>query len=173
MAEISLVYLGLGGNLGDVAKHFEHAQQALDSHPKITVLRTSSQYISKAWGGGVVDVSAQNDYLNQVIELETSVSTENLLRFSQQLEREAGRNPQAQRWAARTLDIDILLYGQQLQCTSVLELPHPRMLLRAFVLKPLAELSPELQIPGAGQVLAALQALSPTERNNTQRFAVV
>ncbi|MCF6225556.1 MAG: 2-amino-4-hydroxy-6-hydroxymethyldihydropteridine diphosphokinase [Xanthomonadales bacterium] len=169
-ADISLVYLGLGGNLGDVAMHFEQARQALESHPKITSLRASSQCISKAWGGGVVDVSKQNDYLNEVVELETRLPAKDLLGFCQQLELEAGRNPQAERWAARPLDIDILLYGQQLICTSTLELPHPRMLMRAFVLKPLAELSPKLQIPGASQVLAALQALSPTERNTTQRF---
>lgn len=172
VAESSLVYLGLGGNSGAVAQHFERARQALNSHSDITLLRASSHYTSKAWGGGVVDVSMQDDYLNQVVELETTLSAVELLRYCQQLELEAGRNHRAERWTSRPLDIDLLLYGQQVVRTTMLELPHPRMLMRAFVLKPLAELSPELQIPGAVQVFAALQALSTAERNSTQWLVV-
>lgn len=170
VAKVSQVYLGLGGNLGDVTRRFEQVLQAFVRHPDIALLRVSSLYSSKAWGGGELDVSMQDDYLNQVVELETKMPPGELLHHCQQLERAAGRNHQAKRWAARPLDIDILLYGQQELNTDLLELPHPRMLMRAFVLKPLAELSPDLQIPGASQVYMALQALSSTERNNTQRL---
>ncbi|MBE9547791.1 MAG: 2-amino-4-hydroxy-6-hydroxymethyldihydropteridine diphosphokinase [Proteobacteria bacterium] len=161
-----LVYLGLGGNLGDVHTQFELARQVLSSHPLITSLRSSSNYLSKPWGGGVIDITVQNDYLNQVVEIRTTLSADSLLHFCQQLELEAGRDHLADRWSARPLDIDILLYGQQQLSSAELEVPHPRMLQRAFVLLPLSELNPDLQIPGAARLSDALKALPVSEHRN-------
>ncbi len=157
------VYLGLGGNVGDVSGHFKHAQQALIRHPEIQSFKCSSIYQSKPWGGGIIDVSAQEDYLNQVVEIKTSLSASKLLGFCQRIEHQRGRNHLANRWSARALDIDILLYGNEQVSSVDLEIPHPRMLQRAFVLLPLYELSPNLIIPDAGSVKVALASLEADE----------
>ena len=157
------VYLGLGGNLGDVHAQFGSARQALSAHPEITQLRVSSNYRSKPWGGGIIDVSRQQDYLNRVMELKTMLPAVELLHLCQQIERDAGRDHHADRWSARPLDIDILLYGQEQISSALLEVPHPRMLQRAFVLLPLSELNPDLDIPGAGRLADALKGLSSEE----------
>lgn len=167
--EAVLVYLGLGGNLGDVRAQFESARQVLSLHSAIICLRSSPDYLSTPWGGGVVDVSSQADYLNQVLEIKTTLPVTQLLSICQKIERGAGRDHQAEPWSARTLDIDILLYEQQQLRSSVLEIPHPRMLQRAFVLKPLADLSPYMLIPGSGRVIDALGRLSAKERDSTQQ----
>jgi len=163
-----LVYLGLGGNLGNVCAQFELTRRMLSSDPAITSLRSSSNYQSKPWGGGIIDVSTQDDYLNQVLEIKTTLTATELLGLCQKIELGAGRDQYANRWSARPLDIDILLYGQQRLRSSVLEIPHPRMLQRAFVLRPLSELAPDLCIPGAGRVNDALDLLSAKERDSTQ-----
>lgn len=139
---MSLVYLSIGGNLGDVAKAFEAAIQQLRDNPATQALRLSPLYRTAAQG-----VVEQPDFLNAVIELKTELSPEHLLELCQSIETNLGRRRE-QRWGPRTLDIDILLYDELTVESPQLSLPHPRLAERAFVLKPLADLRPELCLFG-------------------------
>lgn len=124
-------YIGLGANLGDARATVERAIAALASLG--TVVRRSSLYRTAPWGK--LD---QPDFVNAVVLLETALEPEALLGELQRLEREFGR-VRGERWGPRMLDLDILTYGDIHLATTELEIPHPRMLERAFVLVPLAE----------------------------------
>ncbi len=130
-------YVALGANLGDAQAAVRQALRDLDGLPQTRCLRASSLYRSAP-----VDSSGP-DYINAVAELRTSLSAHALLAELQRLELLAGRE---RPWfnAPRTLDLDVLLYGELQLDDPVLTLPHPRMLERAFVLLPLAEIAPEL-----------------------------
>ncbi len=153
------VYLGLGGNQGDVTANFLAVAASLKQSPVISWLRASSIYHSKPWGAGEHDLSAQADYLNQVVEIETELSPTALLQSTQTLELLAGRDSNAERWAARPLDIDILLYSDKEISLPQLTIPHPRMCERAFVLVPLLELDAALNGPGRKSFTVALKRL--------------
>ena len=155
--------MGLGGNQGDVRCAFFKVKKSLLAWPQISSIKTSPSYRSAPWGGGIVDVSEQQDYFNQVLALQTQLPAAKLLEVCQGLENQAGRNRAAARWAARPLDIDILLFGQEQIELPELIIPHPYILQRAFVLKPLFDLDPDLNIPGFGSVLQALNELSSEE----------
>jgi len=139
-------YLGIGSNLERPREQIARAVQSITVHPAITLLRQSPWYGSKAIGPG-----KQPDYLNGVIEIETSLGPEQLLQALQKIEADQGRTHDV-RWGARTLDIDILLYGDQQIHSTTLEIPHPRILERNFVLIPLADLNPQLPLSWLGQV---------------------
>ena len=140
-------WVGLGANLGDAAAALRQALQALAHTPGICLLRTSSLYRSAP-----VDAHGP-DYLNAVAEIATTLSPHDLLAALQALEHAAGRE-RPYRNAPRTLDLDLLLYGDECVTTPDLTVPHPRMFERAFVLRPLAELAPQ-QVPA--QALHAVQ----------------
>ncbi len=128
-------YLLLGTNLGDRAKHLEAARTELSrSAGKITAL--SSVYETAAWG-----ITEQPDFWNQVVALETDLLPETLLAAILAIELSLGRS-RDQRWGARTLDIDILYYNDQLIETPLLSVPHPQIAYRRFTLAPLAEIAP-------------------------------
>ncbi|MCS4293484.1 2-amino-4-hydroxy-6-hydroxymethyldihydropteridine diphosphokinase [Comamonas sp. BIGb0152] len=131
------VWIGLGANLGDRGEALRLALQQLDASAGVAVQAVSSLYASRP-----VDSSGP-DYLNAVAELRTALSAHQLLRLLQQLELDAGRE-RPYRNAPRTLDLDVLLYGSRATVIAMpdLELPHPRMWQRAFVLAPLQELQP-------------------------------
>lgn len=139
-------WVGLGANLGDPAAALRQAVRALAHTPGIRLLRTSSLYRSAP-----VDAGGP-DYVNAVAEIATTLGPHALLAALQALEQAAGRE-RPYRNAPRTLDLDLLLYGDQHIATPDLTVPHPRMFERAFVLRPLAELAPQ-QVPPA-----ALQAV--------------
>ncbi len=129
-------YVGLGANLGDAPAAVRQALRDLATLPGTRLRQASSLYRSAP-----VDASGP-DFVNAVAELETTLGPEALLAELQRLEQAAGRE-RPWRNAPRTLDLDLLLYGDVRQDDPVLTLPHPRMLARAFVLLPLAELAPE------------------------------
>lgn len=141
------VYLGLGSNLGESVELLESAIDELDRSPHFTLIRKSSIYRSKP-----LDNMQQPDYYNMVIEGETDSPPEILLDLTQAVENSHGRQRDGERWQSRTLDIDILLFGQQIIKTSRLLIPHIGIAERDFVLFPLNELAPELMIPLLGQV---------------------
>jgi len=134
------VYLGLGSNLGDREAMLQAAVRALES-PRLRILRVSPVYETEP-----VDVSGQHWFLNQVAEAETDLFPLQLLHRTAKVEAQLGRRRLAPQ-GPRTIDIDILLYGNSIVTTPALEIPHPRFRARRFVLAPLADLAPELRDP--------------------------
>jgi 2-amino-4-hydroxy-6-hydroxymethyldihydropteridine diphosphokinase len=134
------IYLGLGSNVGDRRAHLEAGLAALP--PAVGVLRRSPIYETEPWG-----FTDQADFLNMVIEGETDLSPQELLKGLKDIEAQVGRKPTF-RNGPRELDIDMLLYDDLILAEGRLRVPHPALHDRAFVLAPLADLAPELQIPG-------------------------
>ena len=145
------IYLGLGSNLGDRAEHLEQALAAL-SAAEIRVLRRSSLYATEPVG-----FAPQHWFLNCVVEAETERMPRQLLRATQQVERDLGRR-RTVRNGPRTVDIDILLYASHVVSMPDLEIPHPRMAERRFVLVPLREIAPALRHPTLRRSIAELLA---------------
>jgi 2-amino-4-hydroxy-6-hydroxymethyldihydropteridine diphosphokinase len=140
-----LAFIGLGANLGDARGALDAAFVALAGLPHTTLQRASSLYRSSP-----VDSSGP-DYLNAVVQLETRLTPRKLLAELQRIELTHGRE-RPYRNAPRTLDLDLLVHGSCRSASAVLTLPHPRLQQRAFVLRPLAELAPELVIAGVGAI---------------------
>ena len=149
---MTTAYIGLGANLGDALASLQQAAQALSATPGIAAFRLSRFYRSAP-----VDASGP-DYVNAVAEIHTSLAAPALLAALQKIEHDHGRL-RPYRNAPRTLDLDLLLYGDEVIETPDLTVPHPRMHERAFVLRPLQELAPALQLR-QGTLAALLQACS-------------
>jgi 2-amino-4-hydroxy-6-hydroxymethyldihydropteridine diphosphokinase len=141
------VFIGLGANLGDPRNAVTEAIQAIAALPQLSLIRQSSLY-----GSAPVDAGG-SDYVNAVVEVHTALDAHALLAQLQSIEDAAGR-ARPYRNAPRTLDLDILLYGQQAVHDEVLVIPHPRMEQRAFVLRPLAEIAPALVTAAQLQAVA-------------------
>jgi 2-amino-4-hydroxy-6-hydroxymethyldihydropteridine diphosphokinase len=138
----STVYLSLGGNLGDPAKSMGAALRMLDADADTRVTGVSSLYRTPPWGK--LD---QPDFLNAAAGLSTDLSPRALLDLCLDAERKLKR-VREERWGPRLIDIDILVFGDRVIHETGLEVPHPRMLQRAFVLAPLAEIAPGLVVGG-------------------------
>ncbi len=151
------VVIGLGANLGDARSTLTWALQQLAAHPAVQLQRVSSLYRTRP-----VDAGGP-DYLNAVALLTTSLDPQALLGLLQALEQQAGRE-RPYRNAPRTLDLDLLLYGQRTLNTAQLTLPHPRMHERRFVLEPLAEIAPNLEVPGQGSAISLQQKKAADQR---------
>lgn len=147
------VYIGLGANLGDARAMLEHALLRLAALPHSRLRAQSSLYSSAPVDAG------GDDYINAVALLETELDALSLLHELQQIELACGRE-RPYRNAPRTLDLDILLYGDQQISSTALSVPHPRLTERAFVLRPLLELAPAIGIPGKGEAQAFLAAVA-------------
>lgn len=156
-APSTIAFVGLGSNLGDSAEVLRAAARALDIAPQTRLLRLSSLYRTPAWG-----VTEQPDFVNAVAMLETGLSAQHLLAAMFAIEREAGRARRADgsdRWGPRTLDLDLLLYGEAVIDEPGLHVPHPHLHERAFALVPLLEIAPDLVIPRCGPAREALQRI--------------
>ncbi len=151
------VYVGAGSNLGDRWANLALAARALREAPRIAVVQASRVFDAAPLG------PPQPRYLNAALELEVDVPAPALLGMLQEVEGRAGRVRTAVRWAARTLDLDLLLYGDEVIRRPELVVPHPAIAVRRFVLAPLAELCPERTVPGTGRTVAQLLALVPPE----------
>ncbi|MGX5218208.1 2-amino-4-hydroxy-6-hydroxymethyldihydropteridine diphosphokinase [Pseudomonas segetis] len=151
------VYIGLGSNLATPQQQLNAALAALARIEQTQLVAQSSFYTSDPLGP-----ADQPRYLNAVAALDTQLSPLQLLDALQAIELEQGRERKDQRWGPRTLDLDILLFGQQRLNEPRLTVPHYHMHARAFVLYPLAELAPELQLPD-GRSLSTLLAQCPFE----------
>lgn len=134
-----VVFLGLGTNLGSRAENLTAAREQLAA--RLRVLRASSVYETEPWG-----FREQPAFLNQVVQAETDLSPARLLRYLKRLEKQLGRT-KSFRYGPRLIDIDILFYAQSVINTRRLQIPHPRLPERAFVLVPLAEIAPEFVHP--------------------------
>ena len=150
---MTLAYVALGGNLGEPRRQLEDALAALARLPSTRLLARSRFYRTPPWG-----VTAQPPFLNAAAELDTALSPHALLDALLDIERRAGRTRDGGRWGPRTLDLDLLHMDGVAMHDGRLTLPHPRIAGRAFVLLPLAELAPGLELPGQGRVDALLAA---------------
>ncbi len=150
MTEV-LTYIGLGSNLDNPESQVKTAIEALAGLSQIRLQDRSSLYRSAPMGP-----QDQPDYVNAVVKLSTGLEPEALLDKLQGIERAQGR-VRTQRWGPRTLDLDILLYGQCVVATERLKIPHPGIAERSFVLYPLAEINGQLEIPGLGRVQSLLE----------------
>ncbi|MEA5446265.1 2-amino-4-hydroxy-6-hydroxymethyldihydropteridine diphosphokinase [Gammaproteobacteria bacterium AB-CW1] len=149
MTEQDLAWVGLGANLGDPQDMLHSALSALETLPDCELRRASSLYRTPPMGP-----PGQPDYVNAVAGLATALSPESLLEALLGLESRLGRRRSgAQRWGPRLIDLDLLCYGQARRESEFLSLPHPGLAERAFVLVPLAEVAPELEVPGVGRVI--------------------
>jgi 2-amino-4-hydroxy-6-hydroxymethyldihydropteridine diphosphokinase len=149
---VTLAYVGIGSNLGEPAKQVESALEELGRIRHTSLAARSSVYRSQPVG-----YADQLEFFNAVAALETSLEPLQLLRELQAIEARHGRRRSFPN-APRTLDLDLLLHGQAVVRRRELTVPHPRMHQRGFVLKPLLEIAPEVEIPGIGAARARLDA---------------
>lgn len=156
-------YIGLGSNLHKPQQNIREAIQHIAQHEQIQLEQQSSLYRTAPMG-----YTQQDDFINAVIAVSTTLSAEQLLDFLLQLEQQFGRQ-RPFKDAPRTLDLDLLCYGLSQQHSARLTLPHPRLHSRAFVLVPLCEIAPDLLIPGQGPVKALLKQLE--QDNLAQQLA--
>lgn len=148
-------FIGLGSNQGDSHHQLDKALTALADMPRSALIRCSPRY----WTAPVGDPD-QPDFLNAVAELDTALEPLDLLVRMQGIEEALGRKRDPERrWGPRTIDLDLLLFGHAVIRHVDLVVPHPRLARRAFVLKPLADLVPRLEVPGLARVSELLGAL--------------
>ena len=138
-----IAYIGIGANLGHALANIDDALARLAALPFTRLIASSSKYRTAP-----ID-SSGDDYINAVACIDTSLGAQELLAALHGIELAHGRE-RPYRNAPRTLDLDVLLYGEQVIDTPTLQVPHPRMLERAFVLVPLLEIAPDAAVPGAG-----------------------
>jgi 2-amino-4-hydroxy-6-hydroxymethyldihydropteridine diphosphokinase len=157
---VTVAYVGLGANLGDPARQLEQALRELDALPGTRLRARSSLYRSAPVG-----YADQPDFVNAVAELETALPAIELLAELQAIEARHGRGRSFAN-APRTLDLDLLLFGDERIEAPGLTVPHPRMHERAFVLMPLVEIAPQAALPGHGKASALLErcASQPVQR---------
>lgn len=139
---MEIVYLGLGANLNAPREQLVNAVVALRQLPHSEFIAVSHHYASKPMGP-----QDQPDYVNAVAAIKTTLSPEQLLDLTQKIELEHGRVRKKERWGPRTLDIDILLFGEQIINTERLTVPHYGLTEREFVVYPLLEIAPNLLLP--------------------------
>ncbi|MEW5756525.1 MAG: 2-amino-4-hydroxy-6-hydroxymethyldihydropteridine diphosphokinase [Pseudomonadota bacterium] len=141
------VFIGLGSNLDNPIAQLTRALAALKRLPHSRVRAQSSLYRSVPMGP-----ADQPDYVNAVVEIETELEALDLLSRLQQIEQNQGRTRTGLRWGPRTLDLDLLLYGDQIIDLPTLQVPHPGVAERNFVLYPLHEIAPTVKVPGLGAI---------------------
>ncbi len=144
------VFLGLGSNMGDSERILEGSVQALSSDPLIRVRRVSDWIVTKPYGG-----VEQDDFLNGAVEIETLYTPQGLLEKLHGIEADYGRE-RLVHWGPRTLDMDILLFGDLIMDTEKLTIPHRDMCSRGFVLRPMAQIAPYARHPGNGRTMEEL-----------------
>jgi 2-amino-4-hydroxy-6-hydroxymethyldihydropteridine diphosphokinase len=147
---MTLAYVGLGANLGDRERSIRRAAELIGARRLSAIIET------EPWG-----FADQPDFLNAVAEVEADEGPEALLERLLEVERELGRVRDSTHWGPRLIDLDLLVYGAMTSDSASLTLPHPRLHERLFVLVPLAELAPDLVVPGRGTVadlLAKIQS---------------
>ncbi len=152
-----LAYIGLGSNLNNPKQQIKDAVLALHDAQDISVVNLSSLYQSKP-----IDNSNQPDYINAVCQVNTHLTALELLHVCQEIEEKQHR-VREKKWGARTIDLDIILYGVQVVASKQLVIPHPEMMNRAFVLVPLAEMDPDLKVPVLGPIQELIDKLDVSD----------
>lgn len=152
---MTLAYIAIGSNLSSPLEQVNAAVQALSEIPQSRLVKVSAFYRTPPLGP-----QDQPDYLNAAVVLETSLDAETLLDNTQRIELQQGRQRKAERWGPRTLDLDIMLFGDEVINTERLTVPHYDMKNRGFMLWPLWEVAPELTFPNGESLQAILQQLN-------------
>jgi 2-amino-4-hydroxy-6-hydroxymethyldihydropteridine diphosphokinase len=152
-----LAYIGIGSNLDDPERQVRAAIDALMRLPRTTFLRGSRLYRTAPWGK-----ADQPAFVNAAAAISTELSPRELLDALLAIERAQGRERAGERWGPRVIDLDVVVYGDARIDEPGLHVPHPHSGERAFVLLPLADLDPELEIPGQGRVRALLERVDAT-----------
>lgn len=148
-----VVWIGLGSNMGQATDQVEQAIVALTDEPGLELTARSSLYRTAAMGN--VD---QPDFINAVVRASCGIGCYVLLEVLQKIEKRFGRTRDGERFEPRSLDLDLLMYADQIVSSAQLELPHPRMHERLFVLEPLAEIEGDITVPGRGRLSVLRQA---------------
>jgi 2-amino-4-hydroxy-6-hydroxymethyldihydropteridine diphosphokinase len=156
---VNPVWVGLGSNIGQSRRVLGRALAQTEALPDTRVDAVSPCYRTTPWG-----VTEQPDFLNAVVRLTTELEPLPLLHRLQSIERCLGRRDDRPRWGPREIDLDILIYADRVVSLPELTVPHPHLAQRAFVLVPLNDLSPTLEVPGQGRVEGLLASLDPDER---------
>jgi len=146
-----IAFIGLGSNLGARQKNISAALNALESTRGVVVSRVSSLFETDPVGGP----ADQPPYINAVAQVETTLSAERLLAVCLHIEDTLGRK-RSERWGPRTIDLDLLLYGEEIHATAELTVPHPLLHERRFVLEPMMEIAPDLVHPVMNQTIRQL-----------------
>lgn len=154
-------YIGLGSNMGEREEYLYGAIEALNAHPEIEVKKISTFIETKPYGN-----EKQDDFLNGAIKIETMLSPIQLLDVCQKIEDDFGRE-RTEQWGPRTLDIDILIYDDQIIETERLVIPHPDMMNRDFVLRPMKEIAPSFMHPVTGKTMGRMM-VELHEKENTR-----
>lgn len=154
------VYIGLGSNIGDKKLFLQKARQEISQIKGVSVVAVSSLYQSEPWGK--ID---QEDFINQVIAVTTDLSPLELLHVLQCIEIKLGRQ-RKEKWGPRTIDLDILLWGEECLNTKELIVPHPYLQQRLFVLLPLVEINPDLMLPTGESIKEVLSTVYDREGGN-------
>lgn len=149
------VYIAVGSNLDDPVMQVREAVDRMQDIPGVSIKKTSSLYQSQP-----MSPKDQPDFINAVVEIETNLEAENLLNFLQRIEAAQKRVRSDDRWGPRTIDLDILLFGDEIIKTKRLRIPHPGLSQREFVVYPLSEVAANLVLP-TGEKLADLKEQCP------------
>lgn len=157
---MTIAFIGLGSNLAQPAQQIANAIQKIEHIEHSSIIDVSSLYFSKPMGP-----QDQPDYMNAVLSLETLLSPIALLDALQSIENSAGRVRKDDRWGARILDLDILLFGNEVINNERLIVPHYGLKLREFVLIPLAEIAPQLILPDGDEVLSLSKNIAKNDLN--------
>ena len=148
-----VTFIALGSNLGDRLEHLRVGAQLLEAHQGLRITGKSRVFETEPVGGP----DDQGAYLNAVVRVQTQFTARHVLEVLLEVEHQRGR-VRGERWGPRTLDLDLLIHGPEIVNEPGLIVPHPRLHERAFVLEPLADLAADLEVPGLGLTVAALQA---------------
>jgi 2-amino-4-hydroxy-6-hydroxymethyldihydropteridine diphosphokinase len=147
MAAWQPAYIGLGSNLMDPLAQVRQALQSLTQLPRTLLVASARFYGSRALGP-----VTQPDFVNAVAGVITQLTAPELLQELHRLERQAGRPAVHEHWGPRVIDLDVLVFGREQRSGTELVLPHPGVVARNFVLYPLADIAPDLEVPGSGRV---------------------
>jgi 2-amino-4-hydroxy-6-hydroxymethyldihydropteridine diphosphokinase len=160
------VYIGLGSNLGHKVKNLQKAVDEIEAVNGINIKKLSSLYSSKAWGN-----TEQADFVNQIIKIETEIPPMELLGILQDIEIKMGRQ-RKEKWGPRVIDLDIVLYGNEILDSLELKIPHPYIRERLFVLVPLQEINPEFIFPDDGAKIkeVLVRVLAQNKANQIQKM---
>lgn len=157
MSDAVRAHVALGANIEEPQARVRQAMQMLDTLPGTRVVACSALYLTPPWG-----VVEQPAFVNAAAGIDTTLTPPQLLQALQALEAEAGRQRNGRRWGPRCLDLDLLLYGDGCWHDADLEIPHPRLHERAFVLLPLADIAGDVTVPGRGRVADLLAHVDTT-----------